>query len=155
MHGVRRRRRPLMSEINVVPYIDVMLVLLIIFMVTVPLIQQGVEISLPEVDGKPISDEDGAPLVDPLIVTMERDGKLWINRQGFGEVGMDLPEITGVLQELLPKNRYEVYLRADDHARYGDVVKILVAVQELFPESGSGGRTVGLITAPLPDEKNF
>ncbi len=153
MHGVRRR--PLISEINVVPYIDVMLVLLIIFMVTVPLIQQGVEISLPEVDGKPVSGEDGAPLADPLIVTVERDGKMWVNRQGFGEVGMSLQEVTEVLQQLLPENRYEVFLRADDHARYGDVVKVLVAVQELFPEGESGGRTVGLITAPIPDEKNF
>ncbi len=148
-------KRPLISEINVVPYIDVMLVLLVIFMITVPLIQQGVEINLPEVEGKPVTDADGAPVTDPLIVTVERDGKLWVNRQGVGETAMDLEGIADALQQLLPENHYEVYLRADEHARYGDVVKVLVTIQELFPEGVAGGQTVGLITAPPPDEENF
>ena len=72
-----RRRRP-MSEINVVPYIDVMLVLLIIFMVTAPLLTQGVKVDLPQASAEPVAAND--PQTPPLVVSIDRSGQIFLNR---------------------------------------------------------------------------
>ncbi|MDP7419807.1 MAG: biopolymer transporter ExbD, partial [Gammaproteobacteria bacterium] len=74
MSGVRKRR--LMGEINVVPYIDVMLVLLIIFMVTAPLLTQGIEVELPKAGAEPIDPSENA---DPLVLSVDQDGNLYLN----------------------------------------------------------------------------
>jgi len=71
----RRQRRKLNAEINVVPYIDVMLVLLVIFMVTAPLLMQGVEVDLPEASAKPVVSADQ----EPLIISIKQDGSLYLN----------------------------------------------------------------------------
>ena len=74
MSGQRKKRKP-MSEINVVPYIDVMLVLLIIFMVTAPMLMQGVKVDLPEASAKPVENQDS----EPVIVSVDAAGKLYLN----------------------------------------------------------------------------
>ena len=72
--GRHRKRRKLKAEINVVPYIDVMLVLLIIFMVTAPLLNLGVDIELPQSNARPLEQKK-----DPVVVSLDRDGNLWVN----------------------------------------------------------------------------
>ena len=138
------RRRP-MSEINVVPYIDVMLVLLVIFMVTAPILTQGVVVDLPKAPSEPIGENQE----DPLVVTMRADGALFLN------LGIRKADDTGTrvtifsLSEQAAKiigARPEgpVYVRADHTLDYGEVVKVMTALQT------AGAESVGLITDP-PD----
>ena len=138
------KRKP-MSEINVVPYIDVMLVLLVIFMATAPLLTQGVIVDLPKAPSKPVS---GAQ-EDPLVVSMRSDGALFLN------IGMDLKNQSGSrvtifsLSEqagkiLRERQELPVYVRADHKLSYGEVVKVMTVLQE------AGAQSVGLITDP-PD----
>ena len=138
------KRKP-MSEINVVPYIDVMLVLLVIFMATAPLLTQGVIVDLPKAPSKPVSGVQE----DPLVVSMRSDGALFLN------IGMDLKNQSGSrvtifsLSEqagkiLRERQELPVYVRADHKLSYGEVVKVMTVLQE------AGAQSVGLITDP-PD----
>ena len=137
-----RRRKP-MSEINVVPYIDVMLVLLVIFMATAPLLTQGVLVDLPKAPSEPIAEQQD----DPLVVSMRADGALFLN---LG-VGGDEDEGTRVTEfsladqagkVLAARPDVPVYVRADHTLEYGQVVKIMTVLQ------GAGAASVGLITDP-------
>ena len=140
----KRNKRRIMGEINVVPYIDVMLVLLVIFMVTAPLLTQGVEVELPSADAEPISDDllDGK---DPLVLSIDASGRMFLN------IGKDEDE---PLQELEVRNRARttltanptlpVLVRADHRVAYGDVVAGMVLLQN------AGAKKVGFITDP-PD----
>ena len=133
------RSRKLMAEINVVPYIDVMLVLLVIFMVTVPLIQQGVEVNLPEAPAKTI---DSGEIPDPLIVTVDEKGNLFVNK---GEPINYKPSPALLIQQIkkwLPASGNEIYIRGDRLVDYGSVVSVLVILQN------AGIENVGLITQP-------
>lgn len=134
----RNKRRP-MSEINVVPYIDVMLVLLIIFMITAPLIQQGVEIDLPQADAQQVDDEN----LQPLIVTVDKHG------QYFLDVGEDInqPISTETMQlkvaaVLRNKPKTPVMIRGDKGVAYGEVVRAMTVLQ------AAGVPSVGLLTDP-------
>ena len=101
--------RPL-SEINVTPFVDVMLVLLIIFMVTAPLMQQGVDVDLPETTSQPLRVAD-----EPLILTVKRDGKYYVGRK-------ELPaeELRAKLEAIFEgRDSKEIFLRADQEAAYG------------------------------------
>ncbi len=125
-------QRPL-SEINVTPFVDVMLVLLIIFMVTAPMMQQGIDVDLPETTTQNIRVRD-----EPLVLTVKKDGKYYLARK----------EIPG--DELLAKLRAifegvdnkEIYLRADRAAPYGTVVKAMAAARE------AGSDQLGIVTEP-------
>jgi len=133
----RPRRRPL-SEINVVPYIDVTLVLLIIFMVTAPLLQNGVDVDLPQAAAKPVPPAD-AP---PLIVTVAADGRFFV---GLGDerepvsVRELLVKVKAVLRHR-PETR--VLVAGDDRVAYGRVVQVMAALQR------AGVEQVGLLTRP-------
>ena len=88
-----------MSQINVVPFIDVMLVLLIIFMVTAPLLQQGVEVDLPEADAQPLQDEKSQR--EAIVVTVTRDGQLSLNQGPQVGVSLDRDELREIVADLL------------------------------------------------------
>ena len=134
----RIRKRP-MSEINVVPYIDVMLVLLIIFMITAPLLTQGVKVELPEVDSKPIEHSDK----EPVIINVDVAGNFYIN---YGE-NQDQPvaaeELINRVNALLEyQPGIPVLLGGDQSVPYGRVVELMALLQR------AGVPTVGMITEP-------
>ena len=124
--------RPL-SEINVTPFVDVMLVLLIIFMVTAPMMLQGVDVDLPETTTQPLRVKD-----EPLILTVKKDGKFYVGRK-------EIPVV--VLRQKLEaifegRDSKEIFLRADEDAPYGVVVKALAAARE------AGAKQLGMVTEP-------
>ena len=136
------RRKP-MSEINVVPYIDVMLVLLVIFMVTAPILTQGVEVNLPQKPSDPMSNDQD----DPFIVSVRRDGAIFIN---VGMRNMDKEAKRGTSFSLedqasrviAARPDVPVYIRADADLTYAEVIEIMTVLQR------SGAESVGLITDP-------
>jgi len=131
-------RRSNMSQINVTPLVDVMLVLLIIFMVTAPMLDQGVQVDLPKV-----ADAPGLPQQqEPLVVTLERNGQISI-----GQAKVDQVEKLGpVLQQALKgKPDREVFLEADEKVSYGRVVQVMAAVKK------AGVEKLGMVTR-LPEE---
>ncbi|MCG7994757.1 MAG: protein TolR [gamma proteobacterium symbiont of Stewartia floridana] len=136
MSRSKNRRRP-MSEINVVPYIDVMLVLLVIFMITAPLLTQGVQVELPQADAEPLSSE----VDEPLVVTVNQAGDLFID---IGE-DKDQPVEEDALVErvravLKYKPKTPIMVRGDRGVPYGRVVEAMVLLQ------AGGAPSVGLIT---------
>ncbi|MFP4611228.1 MAG: protein TolR [Thiohalophilus sp.] len=141
--GVRVKRKR-MSEINVVPYIDVMLVLLIIFMVTAPLLSEGVEVNLPQSGAKALEETQE----EPLVVSVNREGDYFIN---LGE-DTDTPLEAGALVQrveavLRQRSDKTVYIKGDRDARYGQVVAVMATLQE------AGVRDLGLVTRS-PDESD-
>ena len=136
------RRRP-MSEINVVPYIDVMLVLLVIFMATAPILMQGVDVDLPQADAEPMSTEED----DPLVISMNGDGQIFLNigmrretDTGRRVTIFSLAEQAGKIIRARPD--VPVYVRADAGLPYGDVIDVMTVLQE------AGAVSVGLVTDP-------
>ena len=136
------RRKP-MSEINVVPYIDVMLVLLVIFMATAPLLTQGVVVDLPEAPSEPIDDTQD----DPLVVSMRADGAIFMNLgiqdaddEGTRVTIFSLEEQAGKI--LRARTDVPVYIKADHSLDYGEVVGVMTVLQK------AGANSVGLITDP-------
>ena len=128
-----------MSEINVVPYIDVMLVLLVIFMITAPLLNQGVKIDLPQTPAKPLESQSE----DPLIVEVDSGGRFYLN---YGE-NQDRPlDSTTLVNRVTAVLRYRpgvaVLVRGDKNAAYGDVVIAMALLQK------AGVDDVGLMTDP-------
>lgn len=124
----------LLSEINITPFVDVMLVLLIIFMVTAPMMVQGVSVLLPESSSGPISSEE-----NHLVVSIDKDGNIYIN---------DLNVTSDFLGEKLSKileNRAgkEVFLRADKRVSYGVVVHVMSEIK------GAGVEKLGMLTEPI------
>ena len=134
MRGIHRRRKKLMSEINVVPYIDVMLVLLVIFMITAPLLTQGVKVDLPQAASRPVEVQDR----ETLVVTVDREGRYFLDdkRIGTDELGKKVAAIL----KLRPQT--PVMVRGDRSANYGEVVKVMTLLQ------GAGAESVGLLTEP-------
>ncbi len=133
-----RRRRP-MSDINVVPYIDVMLVLLVIFMVTAPLLSQGVKVDLPQAPAAPLDRQSE----EPLIVSVDAQGRTYVN---YGE-GQDRPIDRDTLVNrvgalLRHKPGLPVLVKGDRDAAYGSVVRVMALLQQ------AGAPTVGLMTEP-------
>ena len=135
------RRKP-MSEINVVPYIDVMLVLLIIFMVTAPMLTQGVKVDLPQTSSDPIqADKD----VEAIIVSVDSNGAYYVEVGDRGSDPMALEELQAEVAKILSqRSNSEVLVRGDEQVRYGTVVRLMSALQM------AGAANIGLITeAPL------
>ena len=133
-----RRARSSLSQINVTPFVDVMLVLLIIFMVTAPMLDQGVQVELPEV-----AESSGLPAQqEPLVVTMQRDGRIFIGQAEVKQVS----KLGPVFQQALKgKPDREVFLEADQKVPYGRVVQVMAAVKR------AGVEKLGMVTR-LPEE---
>lgn len=126
------------SNINVTPLVDVMLVLLVIFMVTAPILQQGVTINVPKVKAAGLSGED-----QQLVLAVNARGQIYLN-----DTLIDLQEIEPKLQAIL-KQRPDrgVFLRADQSVRYGDVMKVIAAIKN------AGVERLGMVTEPPADER--
>lgn len=136
--GIKRRKR--MSEINVVPYIDVMLVLLVIFMVTAPLFHQGVEVELPSAPAKPLEKTDENQ--EPLIISVDRRGQVFLNKSDTPDKPVADALFRNQIEEILSKETSPIYVRGDSGVDYGRVVTVMVMLQE------AGAENVGLITDP-------
>jgi biopolymer transport protein TolR len=138
----RVRKRP-MAEINVVPYIDVMLVMLVIFMITAPLLTQGVKVDLPEASAEPMPPEEQ----EPLVVNVDAAGKLYLNIADDPSKpisGEDLKlRVAAVLRR---RQDQSVLVRGDHAADYGSVVAAMVLLQQ------AGVPSVGLVTEPPEGE---
>lgn len=139
----RKKNKP-MAEINVVPYIDVMLVLLVIFMVTAPLLMQGVKVDLPQAPSSPIEDKDD----EPIIVSVKSDGSYYLNLGGDKETQRPLKDITDTVAKILrQKPQTPVLVWGDTKVEYGIVVNLMSQLQ------GAGAPAVGLVTE-APDLSN-
>ena len=121
------------SQINVTPLVDVMLVLLVIFMVTAPIIQQGVQVNLPQTKASAIAGSE-----EPLIVTVAKDGKIYLNDNvvGLAELGTRLTAIRKLQADK------QVYLRADQDVRYGTVMKTIAEIKQ------AGIEKLGMVSRP-------
>jgi biopolymer transport protein TolR len=143
MASVNKGRR-LMGEINVVPYIDVMLVLLIIFMITAPLLTQGIKVDLPKAGAEPL---DPKMLKDaiPIVLSVDKEGLLYLNIGGDPRSPLDPDVVADRTSTALKRNpELPVLVKADNAVSYGRVVMAMVILQK------AGARKVGFITDPLP-----
>ena len=127
--------RSTLSQINVTPLVDVMLVLLIIFMVTAPMMEQGVEVNLPEV-----SDAPGLTAgKEPLVVTVEKDGAISIGKTRIPSPDKLMPVLRQIMENRKDK---EVFLQADREVAYGKVVQVMAAIK------GAGIDKLGMVSQP-------
>lgn len=132
------KRKP-MAEINVVPYIDVMLVLLVVFMVTAPLLMQGVKVDLPQAPSSPIDNKDD----EPLIVSVKTDGTYYLNLGQDQQNPKPLKEVTDTVAKVLrQKPATPVLVWGDTAVPYGVVVALMTELQ------AAGAPSVGLVTDP-------
>jgi biopolymer transport protein TolR len=141
MAAITRRRR-LMGEINVVPYIDVMLVLLIIFMITAPLLTQGVKVDLPKAAAEPIEPQR----IQPLVLSVDRQGRLYLNVGGNPQSALDEATAAARAAAVLRREpQTQVLVKADNAVAYGRVVQAMAMLQH------AGARKIGFITEPPPE----
>ena len=132
----RVRKKPI-AEMNVVPYIDVMFVLLVIFMVTAPLLQQGVQVDLPQASAQPIPPDQG----EPLELSVDAQGNYFLNVGGDTKAPVDEDTIVQrVAAVLRHKPQTPVLVRGDRNVDYGTVVRAMVLLQQ------AGAPNVGLVT---------
>jgi biopolymer transport protein TolR len=134
----RSKKKP-MGEINVVPYIDVMLVMLVIFMITAPLLNQGVDVDLPQADAEPMDDQQQ----EPLVLSVDAEGRYFLNVGGDPEAAIDgealVLRASAVLRQ---RPKTPVLVRGDARVDYGRVVAAMALLQQ------AGAPKVGLVTEP-------
>ena len=137
MDASSQRNGTTIAQINVTPLVDVMLVLLVIFMVTAPIIQQGVQVNLPAARSSAIPGTE-----EHLVVTVAKNGKIYLNDNDltFGELGAKLRAI------VKSQPNKQVYLRADQDVRYGLVMKTIAEIKQ------AGIERLGMVTRPLDKE---
>jgi biopolymer transport protein TolR len=137
MDASSRREGTTIAQINVTPLVDVMLVLLVIFMVTAPIIQQGVQVNLPQAKTNAIPGTEA-----PLIVTVAKNGKVYLNDNAvsLAELGQKLRAIKKLQADK------QVYLRADQDVRYGAVMKTIAEIKQ------AGIEKLGMVTRPPSEE---
>ena len=134
-------KRKLMAEINVVPYIDVMLVLLIIFMVTAPMLSQGVEVELPDAAAEPLEQDQQDS--EPLILSVDAAGSYYLNVGDDEESPREPAQILQLAQTVLSKKpNVPVLVKADENVPYGRVISGMVLLQQ------AGAKKVGFLTDP-------
>ncbi|MCY3858659.1 MAG: protein TolR [Gammaproteobacteria bacterium] len=134
------RRRP-MSEINVVPYIDVMLVLLVIFMAAAPMLAQGIQLDLPKEPSEPLERSEQ----DPLIVSIQRDGSMYLNVGGDDSEDESISQTElqdRAMRVLRARPDVPVFVRGDTELPYGTIVSVMTILQQ------AGAESVGLLTEP-------
>jgi len=142
--SMSRRRKP-MSQINVVPYIDVMLVLLVIFMVTAPMFNQGVQVDLPQAPSEPI--KDFMEQQEPFIVSVDVQGKIYVNQSANPNQALNFEEFQQQAAGLLAsQSQKQAYVKGDSKVQYGNVMKVMVVLQQ------AGVLSVGLISQPERDQ---
>lgn len=139
---MKNRKKPL-AEINVVPYIDVMLVLLVIFMITAPMLTQGIHVNLPQAQARAMQPQK----VEPIIVSVNAQGEYFVNTNNLPQQVISASDLSEQVNNLLTaakqKNQErDVYVKGDRDANYGEVVKAMVLLQQ------AGAKEVGLITDP-------
>jgi biopolymer transport protein TolR len=133
----RHKRRKPMAEINVVPYIDVMLVLLIVFMVTAPMLMQGVKVELPKAVAQQVDKQDD----EPLIVSVKADGSYYLNLGRDKETSQSLDVVQDKVTKIMRRApTTTVLVWGDKSVPYGDVVALMTALQ------AAGAPSVGLVT---------
>jgi biopolymer transport protein TolR len=136
--------RRLMGEINVVPYIDVMLVLLIIFMVTAPLLAQGVKVDLPKASADPLPPETQ----EPLVLSIDKQGRMYLNVGGSPNAPIDEDTVAARATAAMRRApERAVLLKADETISYGRAIDAMVILQH------AGAKKVGFITDPLDTRK--
>ena len=134
----KRTKRKLVAEINVVPYIDVTLVLLVVFMITAPLLMQGVKVDLPEANSAPMDTKDQ----EPFIVSIKADGSYWIDVKGENQI-QSLDVIKDRVAKMLRQTpKTPVLVWGDSKVDYGVVVDLMSELQ------AAGAPSVGLVTEP-------
>ncbi len=134
--GRRSRSHHRVSEINVTPFVDVMLVLLVVFMITAPLLSSGVPVDLPKSDAKPISTEDDKP----LEISLDKDQKMYL-----GETPVERDKLVNLLTSMTKDNpERRIFIRADMNLSYGKVMDILGLL------NGAGFRKVALLSVQSP-----
>ncbi len=134
----RIRKRP-MSDINVVPYIDVMLVMLVIFMITAPLLNQGVDVDLPKATAEPLSPDQQ----DPLVVSVDREGRMFVNVGGDPDAPVDADTLVLRASAVIRQRpTVAVMVRGDAHVDYGKVVAAMTLLRQ------AGAPSIGLVTEP-------
>ncbi len=134
--------RKVLSEINVTPFVDVMLVLLVIFMVTTPILYQGVEVNLPKASSKAIPSIQNDKKV---IVTIKKNGDLYIEKTQYSISELKLTVRNLILDDGKNLKQEQVFLRADSSVPYGTVIKVMSEIQK------AGVENLGLITVPAPN----
>ncbi len=139
----RNRKHRVIAEMNVVPYIDVMLVLLVIFMVTAPILQTGVPVNMAQADASPLTPSEGQ---EPLFIAITLDGEISIDNPvdpDNAKNSLTTNELTQQITGQLGKdNMRSVYIRADGNVTHKQVIKVMVAAQK------AGAKNIGLVTEP-------
>lgn len=145
----KRHSRHPVAEINVVPFIDVMLVLLVIFMITTPLLTQGVKVDLPKTESKALPPDQK----EPLIVTVDATGNLYLNIASQPNHPITSRVLSNLVKTQLEQTAREgaerpVLVRGDKNTNYGKIVEAMVLLQE------AGAKKVGLITQPAKNDRS-
>ncbi|MEO8466730.1 MAG: protein TolR [Gammaproteobacteria bacterium] len=136
---IQTGKRRLLSEINVVPYIDVMLVLLIIFMITAPLLTQGINVDLPKASAQPVAADSS----EPLVLSIDKDGKFYLNVGDKNDVAIDEAVLVERAAAVIRRNpQVQVLVKADQAVPYGRVV----LGGSLLTQAGA--TKMGLLTDP-------
>ena len=134
------KRRNLISDINVVPYIDVMLVLLVIFMISAPLMVQGIEVNLPEASSEALPVKNN----EPLVVSIKKDGSIYLETDSTKDRSLTIDEMSKLVGKIF-ENRpgLQVIIRGDGEVKYDRVMKVMAGLQV------AGANDIGLISKPI------
>jgi biopolymer transport protein TolR len=138
------KRRNLISDINVVPYIDVMLVLLVIFMISAPLMVQGIQVNLPEATSEALPVKNN----EPLIVSIKKDGTLFLEAESTENNALNLEDLNKAVTKIFEANPgLQVVIRGDGQVKYERVMSVMAELQT------AGAQDIGLISQPIPVER--
>ena len=140
---MRKSDRSQINEINVVPYVDVMLVLLVVFMVTAPLLVQGIKIDLPETTASVLEESE----LEELTLTIDKKGQFFIEFESYENKSFSIDTLKPVLEDIFKiNNNMNVYIRGDKDVEYDNVLKLLAVIQNLDPIS------INLISDPIKND---
>ena len=138
------KRRNLISDINVVPYIDVMLVLLVIFMISAPLMVQGIQVNLPEATSEALPVKNN----EPLIVSIKEDGAVLLEADSTKNNALNLQDLNKAVTKIFEANPgLQVVIRGDGQVKYERVMTVMAELQR------AGAQDIGLISQPIPVER--